>query len=422
MAMTCDEKLKVARLGLLLNQSFFGEVAARLKLIEHTSPANPTLATDGKHLYYNRNFVNALTPEQVKFGICHEVLHCAFEHFYRIESRKPDVWNRATDYAINQILIRDKIGELIKAIPSLNFAGILHDDKYKGMSAEEIYDKLMKEGGGKGESFDVHIYVSPGKGDKDDKQKGKTPGKGKGDGDGDGEGGDGPGDLPTVSASQAKDYRDEFRDAVLDAVKNQMGGESRGSVPAEIARMAKQFLEPRISWRELLMNTIQSHVKSDVSFMRVSRKSMNCCAILPGRMPEETIRVACAIDVSGSISQAQVDDFLSEIKGIMTQYPSFEVYVWSFDTRCNALAKFTEDNADELDEWEPIGGGGTTIAENWNFMQKQQIEADTLIVFTDLCDSSQNTVDPNFIETVWVINNPYDKDIQPPFGTAARYD
>lgn len=410
-----EDKIRAARVSLLLQKPFWGQIATRLKIIETNDEWNRTMATDGKHLYFNRKFTEALSGENIQFVICHEILHCAFEHFLRLNGRKPAIWNMATDYAINWMLKRDRVGEPPGPIPEVKLGapgsenGILLDEKYKDMTAEQIYDKLIEDKAKERNSLDTHIYVSA---------DGQGNGSGSGNGDGD------KVTIPSISAAEAKEIRDSIREALIEAVKGQ-SDRNAGSIPGEISRMVRELLEPKINWRDLLASTIQSQVKSDLSFIRPARKSWsnNCGAILPGRIPEETIKVACAIDVSGSISDSQVKDFLSEIKGIMCQYASFEVKLWSFDTRCGAYAEFTQDNQDDLEEWVPEGGGGTHIKSVFDFFTEKEIDADSIIVFTDLEDSSQNDVDPDdYPETVWIVQNPWNKDIKPPFGSYAKYE
>ena len=409
-------KIQSARLRLLLDQPFWGVIALRLKMMENNEAWNKTMATDGKNMYFNRKFVEALTDENIQFVICHEILHCAFEHFLRVTSRNKKYWNMATDYAINWILKRDGIGKVPllpaqEGHPTLKpgtpcqpdeEGGILLNEKYKDMNAERIYDILLESKAKQKNSLDSHIYI--------DELK-----QGNGSGDGD------TVEIPSLSPEEASEIRDSMRGALIDAVQNSANSRHAGSIPSEIARMVKEFLEPKINWRDLISSTIQSQVKSDMSFVRPSRKSTDEF-ILPGRIPEDTIKVACAVDVSGSIGEEQIRDFLSEIKGMMSQYAAFEIHLWSFDTKCNAYATFNQDNQDEIDEWEPLGGGGTCIAENWNFMKENEIQADSLIVFTDLECGSLNTIDPDFIDTIWIIENTYNRDIKPPFGTWARYE
>jgi predicted metal-dependent peptidase len=129
------DKLITARVGLLLRHPFFGNLATRLKLVD-ASDWCPTLATDGRTFYYNVGFVNKLTPKQTEFGFAHEVLHNVFDHMGRRESRDPKLSNIAADYAVNQILKDERIGE----VP--DFIQIFQDNKYRGWSYEQIYDDV----------------------------------------------------------------------------------------------------------------------------------------------------------------------------------------------------------------------------------------------------------------------------------------
>jgi len=131
------EKLITARVGLLLRQPFFGNLATRLQLVD-ASEWLPTLATDGRFFYYNVGFVKSLSAKQMEFGFGHEVLHNVFDHLTRREERIPRIFNYACDFAVNQILVDERIGEKIDQVQ------ICYDRKYMGKSAEEIYDELMK--------------------------------------------------------------------------------------------------------------------------------------------------------------------------------------------------------------------------------------------------------------------------------------
>lgn len=414
------EKIRAAKLYLLLKRPFFGSIITRLKLVEDNDSMFKTMAVDGKHLYYNADFINSLSHKQLIFVVCHEVMHCACEHFLRLQGRKRGIWNMATDYFINYILKREGIGEFPEKIlhPTLGEIKPLYNEKYKDKSSEEIYDLLIKNGAKEEKGFDVHIYADP-------NNKGNKDGK---DGKGDGKGGaksltvDKDGNV-SISAKEADQHSEDVRDMIVDAVER-FGGNEAGSCPAEIVRMVKELTEPRINWRQLLTSTIQGHFKSDSSFVMPAKKSWSnsAGAIFPGRIPEPAIKVGCAIDVSGSISDEQIQEFVSEVKGIMDTYKGFEIHLWSFDTQCGAYKMFDQDTADELLDWRPEGGGGTHIAESWKFIDEKDLDIDTMIVFTDLCDDSQNHVDPDRIQTVWVINNPWNKDVKPPFGAYAYYE
>jgi predicted metal-dependent peptidase len=388
------EKLITARVGLLLRHPFFGNLATRLKLVDATDWCS-TLATDGRHFYYNNDFVHKLTPKEAEFGFAHEVLHNVFDHMGRRGDRDPQLSNIAADYAANQILKDEKIGMVPEWIK------IFQDNKYRGWSYEQIYDDVEKRAvkiniNELGELLDDHL-------DSD----------GDGDGDGDQDNKDGKG-RPRLTAEEKKKIRDEIKEAVVAAAQ----AAGAGRVPSGIARMIQDFTEPKMDWRQLLRMNIQSIIKSNFSFARPNRKSQHTGAVLPGMMNEETIDVSVAIDMSGSISDVQAKDFISEVKGIMEEYKDFKLDLWCFDTSVYNYAKFSGDNADDIANYEVKGGGGTDFDANWEFMKSEGIEPKKFIMFTDgyPCGSWG---DEHYCDTLFVIHG--NESIISPFGQTAYY-
>jgi predicted metal-dependent peptidase len=389
------EKLITARIGLLLRHPFFGNLATRLKLVDATEWCS-TLATDGRHFYYSNDFVNALTPKECEFGFAHEVLHNVFDHMGRRDHRDPQLSNIAADYAANQILKDERIGE----VPS--FIQIFQDNKYRGWSYEQIYEELESKAvkidiNSLGELLDEHLNG--------DEQEG-------GDGDGDEEGKNKG--RPKLTAEEKKAIKDEIKEAMVAAAQ----AAGAGKVPAGVARMIQQFTEPKMDWREMLRMNIQSILKSNFSFSRPNRKSQHCGAVLPGMMNEETIDVSVAIDMSGSISDKQAQDFLSEVKGIMDEYKDFKLDLWCFDTGVYGYRKFTGDTADEITEYKCEGGGGTDFDVNFEFMKSENIEPKKFIMFTDgyPCGSWG---DEDYCDTLFIIHG--NDSIIAPFGQTAHY-
>ena len=84
--LTPDQRLVRARTQLLLNHPFFGSLAVRLKLL----PGDlPTMATDGRGIVYNPQFVQQLKPAELEGVLAHEVMHCALAHHCRRGNRNP---------------------------------------------------------------------------------------------------------------------------------------------------------------------------------------------------------------------------------------------------------------------------------------------------------------------------------------------
>ena len=129
------DKLVTARIGLLLKAPFFGNLATRLQLV-NADEWCATAATDGRRFYYNSEFINKMPLKQVEFLFGHEVLHVVYDHMGRRGERDPKIMNIAADYCVNGDLMEQRVGEKIPVG--------LFDPKYRGWSAEEVYDDLEK--------------------------------------------------------------------------------------------------------------------------------------------------------------------------------------------------------------------------------------------------------------------------------------
>ena len=384
------EKLITARIGLLLKHSFYGNLATRLQLL-NADDWCPTAATDGRRFYYNSEFVCGLTTRQVEFLFSHEVLHVVYDHMGRRGNRDPRLFNCANDYAVNQDLVDHKIGEMIKPC--------LYDSKYAGKSSEEIYDELYENA----EKIDLNQLL---------KQLLDEHLDGEGDGDGDGEGNGG---RPKLSKEELKAIRDEIKEAVLSAAQ----ASGAGDLPGGVKRLIESLTQPKMNWREILRQQIESQFKSDFSWMRPSRRGWHVDAVLPGMKPGEMIDIAVAIDTSGSMTQEMLRDILSEIKGIMEQYEEFRIDIWTFDTQVYNHQVFTNDNVNDIVNYEPMGGGGTMFECNWEYMKDIGLEPKRFVVFTDgyPCGSWG---EENYCDTIFIVHG--NKTIQAPFGITAHYD
>jgi predicted metal-dependent peptidase len=174
-----------------------------------------------------------------------------------------------------------------------------------------------------------------------------------------------------------------------------------------------------MDWRTMLDQQITSTIKNDFTWMKPSRKGWGIDAILPGLKNDTTIDICVAIDTSGSISNKMLNDFLSEINGIMSQYTDYKIYIWSFDTDVHNPELFTPDKS--ITDYKPAGFGGTDFDANWTWMKQNAVEPKKLIVFTDGYPFG-SWGDENYCDTLWVVHSHHDKNVEAPFGQTCRYE
>jgi predicted metal-dependent peptidase len=368
-----------------------------------------TAAVDGRNLYYNTQFFNAMNNKEIEFVVAHEILHMVFDHMGRREDRDPMIYNISADYIVNNTLVRDRIG----TIPSI--VQCYQDFKYEGWTSEEVYDDVYEQAKQNGEEFlkqlgemlDEHLDMD---------------GEDEGSSDGEDEGEDVNGNAtskkqPKYTESEMKQIKDEIKENMISAAQSA----GAGNVPGEVARIIKELTEPKMNWRQLIRQQIQSTIKSDFTFSRPSRKGQMSGAILPGMNFAETIDICVSIDMSGSIGNKQGADFLGEIQGIMEEFPDYNIKVWCFDTRVYNEQEFTADGGEDLLDYELMGGGGTDFMCNWTYMKEHDIQPKKFIMFTDGY-AWDSWGDPDYCETVFVIHSHRDKNLEGPFGVTAHYE
>jgi predicted metal-dependent peptidase len=398
------ERIIVSRVGLLLRHPFFGNMATRLRILA-ADDWLPTAAVDGRNLYFNTQFFNAMSNKEIEFVIAHEILHCVFDHLGRRENRHPMLYNIAADYIVNNTLVRDRIGDKPKLVECYQ------DFKYEGWTSEDVYDDLLdqieKNGQdaleGQGEMLDEHMdWGDDGEGDGDGEETtdkngnkiSKKPGK--------------------YSEEELRNIKDEVKENMISAAQSA----GAGNVPSGVSRMIKELTEPKMNWRELLRQQIQSTIRNDFTYARPNRKSQHTGAVLPGMNFSDTIDLCIALDMSGSIGQEQAADFLGEIKGIMDEYQDYYIKLWCFDTGVYGEEDFSADNGKELTEYEIIGGGGTDFMANWDYMREHDIVPKKFIMFTDMF-AWDSFGEPDYCDTIFI--NHGRPGFEAPFGITAEY-
>jgi predicted metal-dependent peptidase len=404
------ERIIVARVGLLLRHPFFGNMATRLRILAADDWC-PTAAVDGRNLYFNTQFFNKMNNKEIEFVIAHEILHCVFDHLGRREGRDPKIYNIAADYIVNNLLVRDRIGTK----PS--FIDCFQDFKYDKWTSEEVYDDIYEQAKQNGEEFlkqlgemlDEHLE---GLGDDEGQSNGGDAGEEE-----DSKGNKVSKQKPKFSKEEMAKIKDEIKEGMLSAAQ----AAGAGNTPGEIARMIKELTEPKMNWRELIRQQIQSTIKHDFTFSRPSRKGWHTGAILPGMDYDDQIDICISLDMSGSIGDTQAKVFLSEVQGIMDEFKSYNIKLWCFDTKVYNEQDFSADGGEDLLDYEIMGGGGTDFDANWNYMKENDIQPKKFIMFTDGYPWS-SWGDEDYCETVFIIHGHRDKELQAPFGMTAHYE
>jgi predicted metal-dependent peptidase len=368
------EKVIRARTNLLIGQGFFGVLALQLRIVEctvlPTGQANDTMAVDGKNLYYNAEFVTKLTDREVEAVWAHEVMHCALQHFSRLGHRDPWIWNLAGDFVINADL---KHAGFTLPVPHL------YDQKYEKMTTEDVYEDLYKN------AKKITVTISYGKGKGGDGKKQMDPGQC---------GGviEAPGGEQGQSEAQ-QTWESNVRQAIAVAKAN-----NAGTVPGYLQRLVDQLEQPKVSWRDLTRRFIDQSMSKDISWARLSRRSTALGTWLPGYISDALNHLIMVVDVSGSINEPLLREFVSEVAGALDQGTCDRLTVLYADTHVR-----------HVDEWVKgdlvtptiIGGGGTDFRDSFEWITANAPDASCVIYLTDMYTSDFGD-DPG-MPTLWAV-------------------
>ncbi len=368
-----ENKLVAARTWLIIDKPFLGALALRLPLIEADPRWCRTTATDARSFYYNRDYIKALSFEQTKFILAHEALHCALSHFARREHRHKRRWDLACDFAINPLLVADGLMPAPDAL-------IL--DAFKDMTAEEIYPCIQENTDE--EPMDRHLYDQDdrphGSGDRDDGEGGRgeeqTDDNGGSHGEPDAQAG-GAQQPPPLSTPERDALDKQWQQRLASAAQQAM---QAGKLGGSMARMVDHLLQPQLPWRMLLAHYMTRAARNDYSFAHPSRREGT--AILPG-LRSQHIDLLVVLDTSGSISDDEMQEFLSEVNAIKGQVGA-RITLHACDE------KLAPEGPWIFDPWEDVklpgklpGGGGTRFTPVFEWAEWQDRAPDLLVYFTD---------------------------------------
>lgn len=312
-----------------------------------------TAYTNGVDKKYGREFISKLTDSQLRGLVLHENLHVALKHIPRFKKEFKDnaqAINVATDYVVNDVIMTLKDRTFCE-LPE----GGLYDVKYHNWSVREVYEDLKKEqqknkdsGGGEslGKTLDEHDFE----------------------------------DAQSMSDEESKELSNKIDRALRE------GGILAGRMGAKIPRVIGDMLEPKVDWKEVLREFVNNATKGsdEYTWRKFNKRQMANDIYLPSMENESIGELIVAIDTSGSIGGEELTEFASELASICSVATPSKVRVLWWDTNVHGEQVFLPEHYHNIkDLLKPQGGGGTMVSCVSEYVNKQRVEAEALVVFTD---------------------------------------
>jgi predicted metal-dependent peptidase len=374
-------RIQKARTALLLDHPFFGTLLFRLGARALTSIA--TMATNGVSLYFNPEFVDSLGSAELIGVLAHETMHPALQHHTRRGGREPKRWNMACDYAINPLLVDAGL-----TLPK----NVLLDDRFRGMSAERIYNLLEAEEG------DEKQNSSDNKSQKGRESQSNADSKPRESGDGNGpsapqtRGGIGQVlDAPEPSDGEGQSIEVGARDWQIAVEQAESVARLAGKMPAGATRALEASQAAMVDWRELLRRSWSETIPADYSWSRPNRRHIWTGLYLPGVISDGVGEIAIAVDCSGSVNARQLGLFEAEIRSILAGQRPHLVHVLYFDVEVHRIEMY---QAGQRVSLTPVGGGGTDFRPCFRLLGEKGIQPQTLVFLTDLCGTFPEEAPP----------------------------
>lgn len=436
-------RLLLSRMRILSKHGFYGILLMHMEFALDESC--DTAATNGIKIIFGPAFLESLDDRELDFIMMHEILHVVLQHCTRREKRDSEIFNIACDIVVNSTILRSNDMDL-SSITLRSHGESMHltPEGKEGFSysAEEVYNMLSVYGSGSGDggiSSTPNLTGRKPSGAEHKEQKSQSNNnRGKSNGskqaDGDGRDDNSTKDRQDNSsgwddhsrwgtAGDENELNELWKKRLLDACKAieiRDPSNECGTLPLAAERLLKELRSPKLDWRTILNDFIQEEIV-DYSFMPPDRRFNESPFFLPDFNDTDITAkdILFMIDTSGSMSDKEITDAYSEVRGAIDQFNG-KLMGWLgfFDAEIVEPQPF--ENIDELKIIKPKGGGGTSFHPIFKYVREhmQNHLPASIIILTDgyVTDFPEEEASMG-IPVLWLINN---EDVTPPWGKVAR--
>jgi predicted metal-dependent peptidase len=344
-----------------------------------------TAYTNGINKVYCREYIAEYKCESKLRGLfLHENLHVALKQIPRHRDLEHDhkLLNYAMDFVVNDIIVHTEgvTGYTKEKLVTLPDEALYHS-MFHDWSVRRVYNYLKKRKDEVDEADKKGEYLKP------CPEQNNSSSGGEDETDIDEElrhmnGGTDEhrfGEVIEMDAEQLKKLEGEIDKAL------RQGGMLAGRMGKTIPRVIGELLEPKIDWREVLRDFVQSAMrgKDEYTWRKMSKPYLANDMYIPSMHTETMGELVVAIDTSGSIDNEQISEFASELASICEVCSPDKIRVLWWDTKVHGEQVFIGNYQDIGKMLKPLGGGGTHVGCVSDYMIKNSVNAEVLVIFTD---------------------------------------
>lgn len=344
---TVEDRISKAHLRIMRHPSFCAWsgilFVGKWNIVEADNVIKTAAVNAAGDVYYNRSFIQSLpyngqVDVHANFVVLHEAGHKVLCHLTRnrgVWKTNPQLANIAADHVVNNLIHEvDPDEAFAKTMYDARGKNLFfRDAKYKHWSFVEVYKDLLRE---------------------EQNNKGKSGQSGPGGtlvDSHDGSGGE-------MTEEEVKTVEAGIESALRSGkyLASKMGGSTN--------RAISEMLEPKIDWRTLLSEFVQESCSGDddATWRNPMRRFVGEDMYFPSFTSTSIGRVVGAIDVSGSVSDAEHNACVWELIGLCRMVRPSHLHLLYWSDGVTREEVYTPDQYDSIAVLtKPVGGGGTSI-------------------------------------------------------------
>ena len=355
-----DKQQSLSKIGkeLMLKEPYYGFFLIMLNKLWGQMVPTAGVSKNGINyqLAINPEFWESLSDNHRLGLLKHELLHIAFGHlttFFKFSDKK--LANVAMDMEINQYISKEWLPE--GGIEIENYAELNLDEKagcrYYYDKLKQLQDEKNKNGTCGNEPMDQLL---------DDIESGNIPDHSTWE------------EFEDLSEAEQKLIERQLQKVLSDAKEQTI--KKRGTVPGEIEGVIiiEEVVKPKFNWRGYIRRF--TGVSTKVFTKKIRRKENRRFEANPGLKVKMRQHMLLAIDTSGSVSDNELQEFMSEI---------YHIYKCGVDitvVQCDTMIRSVEPYKGKF-EMSVLGRGGTEFDPVLEYFNANLGKYTSLVYFTD---------------------------------------
>jgi len=362
--------------------NFFAQFLIQLKRemkLDLPSALGTRMTKEGFVMYFNPAVFLSCSLLEMQALIKHEIYHIMSGHYIRQRALRHKYSSLAVslamDIAINQYIVNlplwmDNI-DSVRNSYNVDLKDELTMEQYADKIQEAI-DKLKKETNKNDES------------DKLDFEKGYIKREH---------------DEETVH--DIWNINDDFDEqAIKETVKKLAENASKGKLPDSIEQLYRELnRKSEVTWKDYLkrlLGTLPAGYKKTIT--RRDRRQPERLD-LRGKLSRHIAEIAVAIDISGSVTDKEIEEIMSEVFSIVRNYPS-DITIIECDSDIRRVYKAS--NIKQIKK-KVNTRGNTKFTPVFEYLAKNRLRNHVLIYFTDGLGEEELGITPVHKNTIWVL-------------------